>query len=163
MIKAIYLLTFLLFISCQPNKSQTADKGKSRIEQVNDRPYRDLELNEKLKTSINDLIYQVLQQNETLVKLRLFYLSDKGELIKVGKTWKSGQDLIDDSYEIWRSNDISATIAIYPSFSQDGTTGETKEIFVIEVEHKELTGTCRMFFEDPKQKELTKLDYTGRN
>lgn len=163
MTKSIYLLTFLFFISCHPDKNQTADKGKSRIEQVNDQPYRDLELNGKLKTSINDLIYKVLQQNETLESLRLFYLSDKGEIIKVEKTWDSSQDLIDDSYEIWRTKDISATIAIYPSFSQNATTGATKEIYVIEVESKELTGTCRMFFEDPKQKELTKLDYTGRN
>jgi len=161
--RIIYLLPILFLVGCQPDKNQTADKEKSRIQQVSDRPYRDLDLSDKLRTSINDFINQILKQSETLDTLRLFYLSDKGEIIEVDKTWTTTQNLINDSYEIWRTNDISATIAIYPSFSQNATTGEQKETYVIEVEHKELTGTCRMFFDHPKQKELTELSYTDRN
>jgi hypothetical protein len=163
MTRIIYLVTILLSFSCQPDKNQTTDNGKSRIELVNDRPYRNLELNDKLRTSVNELIYQILKQSETLDTLRLYYLSDKGEIMKVDKTWTATQYLINDSYEIWRTNDISATIAIYPGFSQNATTREQKKIYVIEVEHKELTGTCRMFFDDPNQRELTELNYSDRN
>jgi hypothetical protein len=158
-----YILIIPLLVMCQSDKTEKTQNGQSRIEQVKARPYRNLELTDNQENTITGYIQETLTVIRTLEGLKLFYVTRSGGIIEIRRNWDSSKDVIDTSYELWREKDILATIAVYRSFSANATNGDESKLYVIEVEHKELTGTCRMFFDSPEDKKLTGLSYTDRN
>jgi hypothetical protein len=139
-------------------------KGKNRIEQVKDLSYRDLQISDNLRDSINNLIYRILAQINTLDKERLLYkVSGQNKIYKIKNDWDSIKDLRNDSYELWRVKNIDLTLITYPSSSKNTVTGKTEKIYVIEIEHHRLTGTCRMIFRDLNPTHINELTYTDRN
>ena len=162
--QAIYLLLIIYLVSCGTKQNSEIEKGKSRAERIHELSYRILDLDADLEISVKQDISRLLKRIETLDSIKLFCISRTGEFNEIdNSSFNTGQDAIEAANELWRTMDISSTLVTYPSFSQNATTGETKEVYVIEVENEKLTGTCRMFFNNPRPSELNKLTYTARN
>ena len=148
--------------SCQPDNGGEAHNGLSRIEQIEALPYRNLQFTVYQQDTITNYIQEVLNRTKTLNQLKLYYITENNKIVEMEKSWESTNELIKTSYELWREKDILMTIAVHPAFSTNATTGDERKIYVIEVEHKDLTGTCRMIFDSPQEETLTTLSYTDR-
>jgi hypothetical protein len=160
---AYIVLTISLMNSCQPNNGGLGHNRLSRIERIEALPHRNLQLTPNQQNTINDYIQEVLNRTKSLAQLKLYYATDNGKIVEMRKRWESANQLIKTSYEVWREIDILMTIAVYPAFSTDATTGDQRTFYIVEVEHRDLTGTCRMIFDNPQEETLTTLSYTDRN
>lgn len=139
-------------------KTESKQKGKSISEQLKSIPYRNEEIADEITNLITTNIQAVIDQTETLNEVTIYYVTSQGQLNKVDGEWRNGTSAIKYADELWRSKQMILTIVAYPSFSQNATTGVTKELWVIEANHRFVSRTCKMFFNAPKPTELTELD-----
>lgn len=95
---------------------------------------------------------------ESLDKVAIFYVTEEGDLKELNGNWENGTSALKQANELWRDIDLIMTIVAYPSYSQDAVTGETSELWAIEVDHKSVSRTCRMFFNTATPIELRDLD-----
>ncbi|MTI40271.1 hypothetical protein [Fulvivirga lutimaris] len=147
----------LLSISCNRNSESTTQTGKSRSELLKEIPYRGEIISDGITESITQTIRLVIEQTETLNEVAIFYMVEHGKLERLTGNWENGIIALNQANELWRDIDLTMSIVVYPSFSQDAVTGETKELWVIEVDHKSVSRTCRMFIDKPTPNELTEL------
>jgi hypothetical protein len=163
--KAISLsfLTIILLTNCQSRKAEVKiDNSKSRLDLVKEIPFKNQLISEDVKGKLKNDIQKALDKCNGLDSIRLFFISDQGELKEVDSSWRDGTEAIRSSYEIWRKNRLESTIVIYPSFSQNAITGDIKEIFIVEMEYYALSGTFRMIFDEANPDKLSTLSYSER-
>ncbi len=152
---ALCILT--LIISCNSSNSEK-QAGKSRSELLKDIPYRGEIITDEVTNLITANIQAVIDKTDSLNEISIFYLTQQGELEELNGEWSNGSSAIEQADELWRTKQLTLTLVAYPSYSQDVVTGETTELWVIEVNHKSVSRTCRMFFNSPTPNELTELD-----
>ena len=151
-------------VKTEPDKNSNSNETSlSRIEQVKSKPFRNLNLSGQLMSEIENDITLLFEKVETLDTLGLFWKTIDNEIVKIDSSWDAVKQLIDYSYNLWKDHDIISTFVIYPSETVSASTNKVKKLYVIEIEHKDLTGTCRMFFKDNEIKQLTELSYFERN
>ena len=155
-------LIIILILGCQSTPNSESE-SKSRLEQVKELSYRSGKVNAKLDTEIKEDINNILGKIESIDSYQLFTKSNSERITEIPGSWESLDSLRYYSYDLWESNDLKETIIVYPSYSKDAVTGESRNIYVVEVEHQSLTGPCRMFFDSPNTNELGELVYVERN
>ena len=159
MSKALLILTIIIISTgCNQNSKSTTVEGKSRSELLAKIPYRGEIINDNITNTITETIKLVIEKTESLNEVTIFYVTNKGKLVRQNGNWKNGAIALKHANELWRNIDLTMTIIAYPSHAQDAVTGETKELWTIEVDHESVSRTCRMFFDSPTPSELTKLD-----
>lgn len=152
---ALCILT--LTISCSSSNSDE-QPGKSRSELLKEIPYRGEIIADEVTNLITANIRAVIDKTDSLNEVSIFYLTKQGELEKLNGEWPNGSAAIKQADELWRTKQLTLTLVAYPTYSQDAVTGETTELWVIEANHKDVSRTCRMFFNSPTPNELTELD-----
>ena len=154
----------MVSISCQTSseKSQNTSEGKSRLERIKDKPYRNLEIPKVVENEIIKDILNLLDQGLISFDMQLFEKTSQG-INEIEGKWESLRLLKKDSYERWRSNKILSTLVAYQSLSQNALTQEIDSVYVVEIEHRSLTGTCRMIFKTAKPDSTIVIGYTERN
>lgn len=151
----LFILTLITSCSTSNSNEQT---GKSRSELLNEIPYRGEIIADEVTNLITTNIQEVIDGTDSLNEPSIFYLTQRGKLEKLNGEWPNGSSAIKEADELWRTKRLTLTLVAYPSYSQDAITGETTELWVIEVNHKDVSRTCRMFFNSPTPNELTELD-----
>jgi hypothetical protein len=156
--RIILIFIILTLSTCSKKTSESVTElGKSRSEQLKEIPYRGEIINDSVSNSITKTIKHVIERTESLNEVAIFYVTEQGDLQRLAGNWSNGTKAINEADDIWRNINLIMTIVIYPSYSQNAVTGETKEIWAIEVNHKSISRTCRMFFDTPTPTELTNL------
>lgn len=149
---------FILSISCNRHTESTEQAGKSRSELLKEIPYRGEIISDDITNSITETIRLVIDQTPSLNEVTIFYVTEHGKLEKLTGNWEYGKAALKQANELWRDIDLTMTIVTYPSFSQDAVTGTTKDLWAVEVDHKSVTRTCRMFFDTATPDELSDLN-----
>ncbi len=152
---ALWILTLIISCSSSNSDEQT---GKSRSELLKDIPYRGEIITDEVTNLITANIQAVIDKTDSLNEVSIFYLTQQGALEKLNGEWSNGSSAIKQADELWRTKQLTLTLVAYPSYSQDAVTGETAKLWAIEVNHKSVSRTCRMFFDSPTPKELTTLN-----
>lgn len=152
------MILFTLLMSCSSDNNKSTNKlGKSRSEQLEEIPYRGEVMKDEIRIQITDAIQQVIDKSESLNEPSIYYLVENDRLEKLSGNWKDGSSAIKDADELWRTKKLVLTLVLFPSFSQNAVTGKVDDVWIIEVNHKTVTRTCRMYFDTSSPKELTKL------
>ncbi|MEQ9165576.1 MAG: hypothetical protein RLO12_04920 [Fulvivirga sp.] len=152
---ALFILTLITSCNTSNSNEQT---GKSRSELLKEIPYRGEIIADEVTNVITTNIQEVIDRTDSLNEPSIFYLTQQGEIEKLNGEWIDGSSAIKEADELWRTKRLTLTLVAYPSYSQDAITGETAELWIIEVNHKDVSRTCRMFFNSPTPNELTELD-----
>lgn len=150
-------LTFLIFSTCDDKQATSTSNGKSRKELLKEFPYGGEIIKDEIKAQINSSIEIVIEQIESLNEIAIFYVTTSNEIIRHEGNWANGTEATNHANLLWKDLDLIMTLVNYPSFSQNAVNGDISEMWIIEVEHKKVSRTCRMFFDDPLPTELTTL------
>jgi len=154
----ILLLTLALVASCSESSKKGSEVGRSRSELLEDIPYRGELINDEISSEIVEAIRHVIERSTTLNEPSIFYKTSHGTLDQLEGKWENGTAAIKQADEFWRTTELEMTVITYPSYSQNAQTGETSELWVVQVDHRSVSRTCRMFFETPTPTVLTELD-----
>ena len=152
------ILLLTLFTGCTSSSNSNEQSGKSRSELLKEIPYRGEKIEDEVTDFITANIKNIIERTESLNDVSVFYLTEQGDLEKLNGEWSDGSSAIKHANELWRTERLTLTIVTYPSYSQNAVTGTFSELWVVEVNHKSVSRTCRMFFNSPTPKELTELD-----
>ncbi|HCT30066.1 MAG TPA: hypothetical protein DIW31_04910 [Bacteroidales bacterium] len=70
-----------------------------------------------------------------------------------------------ESYELWKNKDFKFTALVYKSSSINSITLNTRDFYVVEIEHEELTGTFYLFIPIDRNWDVKKIEvgYVDRN
>ena len=157
------LIVLLLMVGgCgSSEKGDGSNSGKNRLEIVNDTQYRSLNVNADLEKEITEDVVNLTSRYDSLTENVLFWKSE-GQYHEVNQEFKDAEELIKFSYDLWKTKDITSTVAIYKGHLLKGDI-QIGDFWVVEVEHSSLTGTCRFHIDPRNPSKVSELGYTDRN
>ena len=159
MSRSFLLILLTLLIACGGSNSSTNEPtGKTRREQLKEVPYRGEIITDRISGEINQTVQEVFDLTTNFNEVAIFYLTSDQQLEKLDGTWVNGREALDHANEIWKEIDLKMTVVLYPSYSQNAQTGETSDLWVMQFDHKEVSRTCRVFFDTPNPTELPVID-----
>jgi hypothetical protein len=167
------ILTIILFIlvgliACNPKKTSKQNQIsntllKSRIDLVNELPYRNMGISSTVENEIVEDILLILPLIDTSESFQMFWKSWKDSIQEEKVKCRSFKQLINYSYNFWKEEEVNYTCIAYPSSSEYAITGDIDSFYVFEIEHKALTGTVRIFFKSLEDSDSIEISYQERN
>ena len=125
-------------------KEQNPPKKLSRLEQVKKVPFRSLKVPDSLNYELvetSKYLWNLIKKPAIEDGLVVLWDKETHGLVIVDIKKESLNAMRHDSYELWKNGDVVLSALLYKSGSVDAITSEEKEFYVIEFEHKKLTGT----------------------
>lgn len=136
----------VVMIACVNKDARS--QGKSRVEQIDALPFRTLTVSEELKNelfNIGDRVWREYITRDTANDIKMVSSFYQDARFDSQLTSKNIDLLREQSYEIWRKKGVKWTALTYKSFLVNYSTNINSRLFVIEIEHKDLTGTYYIF------------------
>lgn len=176
-----FIISTLLFFNCTNKRNKEIVKSeiesktqklkeeikKGRLEQVYSTSYRNLSVSNDLSShflSLGKLIWDSIYPIES-EKVSIFKINGDDKIERINTSSTSISSIRKESYGLWQNKDFNSTAIVYESTTQDVTSGEEINVYVIEFEHESLTGTFYMFI--PHKEEwnpgLIESTYVERN
>ena len=168
--KHLYLICLIL-VGCngcnqsaqQESHQNSSIGGKSRLEQVKDLPYRNMNLAEAVEQEIRKDFSEVLKMLDLENKDQFFWKSDANEIYEVEHNRTSANGLINFAYNFWENDSVRYTWVALLSESVNADTEEADTNIVNLIEHKDLTGTIHLFIDSSLDLESIEISYQERN
>lgn len=163
----ISLMTLLALLSCTGSSNNEDQGGKSRIERVQELPYRSMNISSDLKDKLDSVILSIWKNNpvESENEFVIFKVSDEGVKEKISHNSKELSTARNESYELWRNKDFEFTYLAYMSYVRNMESEKETPINVVEIEHEDLTGTYYLFISNDEEFDSQNLEsnYVDRN
>lgn len=146
--------------------AQLSDRG-SRLEQVAVLPYRTIEPSNEQKDRLLEVALEIWYKCTFIDNddIYLFEAISPNQIHLADSTIKIIDLARTSSYELWKEADLEYTCLVYFDTSVDSLTGEIDRFYVIEIEHKAVTGTFRVFIPEDKKigEDDFRYSYVDRN
>ncbi len=142
----LYFVFIYVVIACS---SQHKERNvKSRIEIISDLPYRTINLSAEIKDElfeIGKLVWVKYHDGDWISELNLIASMNHDDLLKYHLSQDEIESLRQETYDLWKIDDLTWTAIAYKSSSINAQTLAETFFYVIEIEHHKLTGTFYIF------------------
>lgn len=159
----IYIILGFVVIGC--NNQNKEKHLKTRIERVNELPFRTITLSEQTKNElfeIGKLVWGKFKSDSSRAGLNLIASKNFGGDFKYHYSNEETELLRQTSYDLWKIDDLLWSSVVYKSSSINSQTNNETFFYVIEIEYCKVTGILYIFI-PIESKNFTTSNYTYRD
>jgi len=136
----------------------------NRLEQIKKTPYRSIAIPDSTQNELDSITNVVVKECATIGEneVKLFYKNRSSSFSKFSIESQKIDSIKKVSFKLWEEEDIVFTAVAYSTFMRDTQDAYEFEVYAIEIEYCDLTGTYHILV-NPNDPEKYETNYVDRN